>query len=74
LKNLIRKYLELQKKGALPGVHIFNHRDLLDGYLRSLIEYQSQEKKGDADYEDSNLISYIQLIHVLIQSESRFLT
>lgn len=74
LKNLLKKYLDLQKESKLPGVHIFNHRDLLDSYIKSLIEYKSQERKGDADYEDSNLISYMQLVHVLMQSEPRYLT
>jgi Ubiquitin carboxyl-terminal hydrolase len=74
LKNLLKKYLDLQKNGRLPGVHIFNHRGLLDSYIKSLIEYQSQERKGDADYEDYNLISYMQLIHVLLKNEPRFLT
>lgn len=74
LKSLLKKYLALQKEGKLLGVHAFNHRDLLDEYIRRLVTYESKEKKGDIYFEDSNLISYVQLIHVLITNESRYLT
>lgn len=72
LLALLNMYLKSIRRGEATSIEgqaaPINIRDLLNHYIRKLIDYKSMEEKGKI-MEDNNLSGYLKIIHELIQSD-----
>jgi len=61
LIHLLQFYLKEEKKHPeMPP--LFNHKEVLNEYVKKMIKYKSHEEKGKTLSEDHNMSGYMKII------------